>query len=133
MEQEDRLADSDLRYALSYNPQDGFTTNDIKHVHAAVYGENDGADWYWIAEMNDGRIFLISGGCDYTGWDCQSSAHSELVDSKEAAVELADKWQKADNADYGNDQRKIAEALRNQIDGKQPFGTIITDYSVKDE
>jgi hypothetical protein len=60
------MEDYDLFYALSFNPQD------------------------------NGRIVYADGGCDYTGWDCQSSLSSQFVDSVEDALELVRK-------DYGED------------------------------
>lgn len=35
-------------------------------------GENDGAEWEWEVKTSDGRSWHVQGGCDYTGWDCQS-------------------------------------------------------------
>jgi uncharacterized protein (TIGR02996 family) len=42
---------------------------DVVEVLAAINGENDGPDWIGLFRMNDGRIVVASGGCDYTGWD----------------------------------------------------------------
>lgn len=53
-------------------------------------GENDGDDWVWMVKTH-GHHFIAVGGCDYTGWDCQSNlrwsvmpplAWSEPVDGK---------------------------------------------------
>ena len=71
---EARGIDWDLVACLQYNAQDGFTVADIAKVLAVVEGENDGADWRWVLRLNDGRFVFLQGGCDYTGWDCQSSA-----------------------------------------------------------
>lgn len=35
-------------------------------------GANDESDWHWKVTLASGRILVIIGGCDYTGWDCQS-------------------------------------------------------------
>lgn len=67
-----RTPDYDLQAAIEYNPESikgRFGTNDIKHVHAAIAGENDEYEWYWIVELNDGAFLLINAGCDYTRWD----------------------------------------------------------------
>ena len=66
--------DYDLEACLQYNPQPSFTIEDVKKVLAIIEGENDGPDWHWILLLNDDRFIYLRGGCDYTGWDCQSSA-----------------------------------------------------------
>lgn len=43
----------------------------VIRVVAADPGENDGAHWVGIFELNDGRFISISAWCDYTGWDCR--------------------------------------------------------------
>lgn len=45
---------------------------DVVEVIAAVNGENDSADWVGVFKLKDGRYLVASGGCDYTGWDCQA-------------------------------------------------------------
>ena len=47
-------------------------------------GYNDGPDWIWFVTTevpegqhdyhNMGDSWILQGGCDYTGWDCQASA-----------------------------------------------------------
>lgn len=75
-----RGIDHDLADCLEFNPQDGFSVEDIKRVLAVWEGENDGDDWRWILVLNSGKFVFLQGGCDYTGWDCQSSANSIIVD-----------------------------------------------------
>lgn len=36
-------------------------------------GENDEASWVWQVTFDDGSVWIATGSCDYTGWDCQSS------------------------------------------------------------
>lgn len=60
---------------------DPFQRNDVKRVIAAADGENDGADWIGIFELNDGRFAFLSAGCDYTGWDCQSGGGATVSHS----------------------------------------------------
>lgn len=36
-------------------------------------GCGDGPDWVWIVETAAGERWKLTAGCDYTGWDCQSS------------------------------------------------------------
>lgn len=81
--------DYDLRACLEYNPQDGFTVEDIENVLAVWEGHNDGDDWRWILKLKDGRFVFLQGGCDYTGWDCQSWATSEFADTAENAARFA--------------------------------------------
>ncbi len=57
-----------------------FQRKDVKRVIAASEGENDGADWLCVVELNDGRFAFVSAGCDYTGWDCQASGYA-MVDN----------------------------------------------------
>lgn len=45
---------------------------DVSRILAAVNGENGGADWLGLFLLKDGRYLVASGGCDYTGWDCQA-------------------------------------------------------------
>src|ERR1039458_5265100 len=109
--------DSDLESAVEYNG--GLDLKQVDSVVAAVYGENDGANWYWILKMKDGTFGLGEGGCDYTGWDCQSWFGFTSAKTAKAAVKLApveeDRW---------SSKRKIRSCLQKQLDGKQPFGSI---------
>jgi hypothetical protein len=73
----ERGIDYDFTACLNYNPQ-GFEVDEVARVLATWEGENDGDDWRWIFQMTDGRYGYMRGGCDYTGWDCLSSAHSSL-------------------------------------------------------
>lgn len=79
--------DYDLRACLENNPQDSYTEADIEKVLAVYEGENDGDNWRWILHLKDGRFVYLSGGCDYTGWDCQSNAYSEFSDTQQGAVD----------------------------------------------
>lgn len=45
----------------------------VRSIVCEQHGENDGADWIWLVEFADGAKWHVEGGCDYTGWDCQSS------------------------------------------------------------
>lgn len=48
---------------------DSFDRLDVKRIIALDEGENDEKNWLIVGELNDGRFFAISAGCDYTGWD----------------------------------------------------------------
>lgn len=63
----------DLKYAFG---NDGLSEilGNVDVIIAEVCGENDGYNWYWILQMRDGTFGWAEGGCDYTGWDCQSHA-----------------------------------------------------------
>jgi hypothetical protein len=85
-----RGIDYDLDACLEYNPQGTFTVLDIDRVLAMHEGENEDENWRWILRLHDGRLVFLSGGCDYTGWDCQSDANHTIVDSLAAAVACED-------------------------------------------
>jgi len=87
--------DYDLRACLEYNPQK-FTMFDIEKVLAVWTGEHDGDDWRWVIKVNKdcskangGRYVFVQGGCDYTGWDCQSWATSQFTKTPQSAAKLA--------------------------------------------
>lgn len=50
--------------------------NEVQEIIALKDGENDEDNWVGVFLMRDGRYLVASGGCDYTGWDCQ--AHNDL-------------------------------------------------------
>lgn len=109
--------DSDLKCAVEYSG--GLDLSSVKGVAACVYGENDEAEWYWVIALKDGTHGLGVGGCDYTGWDCQSwfkftPAKTALQAAKLAPVK-EDGW---------TSKRHIQKVLIKQLEGTQPFGSI---------
>lgn len=78
-----RGMDYDLVACLEYNPQ-RFGPQDIQQVLAVIEGERDGDNWHWVLQLKpesavDGKWFAyLTGGCDYTGWDCRSGADSDF-------------------------------------------------------
>lgn len=48
----------------------------------------------YVAELADGRYVLVDAGCDYTGWDCRSSAHY-IVGALEQVVRHLDPEERA--------------------------------------
>jgi hypothetical protein len=103
---ESRGIDWDLEACLEYNPQETFDIPDIKKVLAVYEGENDGADWHWVLELKQpvkvnlsdnievthyikGKYVYLNGWCDYTGWDCQSGASSQICHSAVEAAHVA--------------------------------------------
>lgn len=47
-----------------------FPKNIQEHFWVRV-GENDGDSWLSAGQLTNGAYFYYSGGCDYTGFDCQ--------------------------------------------------------------
>lgn len=83
--------DYDLAACLEYNPQGAFVVEDIQKVLAVYEGKNDEEDWRWVLRLKDGRYVFLQGGCDYTGWDCQSWAtHGFAETPEEAAAQTID-------------------------------------------
>ena len=78
----------DLFECLEYNPQDGITEDSVCDLLAVVEGERDTANWHWVVALRDKKFALIIGGCDFTGWHCQSWAESFIGES---AIECAQK------------------------------------------
>ncbi len=106
--------DYDFVACLEFNAQPSFTFEDVKKVLAVVEGEHDGADWHWVFSLNNGRFMYMRGGCDYTGWDCQSSASSvELTQKfplKDAVQSLGKSW---GSDDIESVYLKLAYQLKN--------------------
>jgi len=109
MDNEEKGIDYDLEGCLKYNPQ-SFTVDDIKKVLAVIEGENDGPAWHWILLLNDNRFIYLTGGCDYTGWDCQSSAN-HIVLGPEMPLHKAI----AELNGYDSDLLKYTTELQNQL------------------
>lgn len=108
---DERLNDSDLEQIISY---EGVEKKDVKRVLACLFGENDGPSWHYILEMKDGTYTYLTGWCDYTGWGCQDGSKSIKNKSLEELIpQIADD-------DFGH--KNLREQLKNQINGKQPYG-----------
>lgn len=89
--------------------------SEIDVIVAEVCGENDGYDWYWILQMKDGTFANASGGCDYSGWGCQSSADfTGGFKTPEEAVE------KLEFSEFES-RKNIKNVLLKQISGEIPF------------
>lgn len=78
----------DLEACLQYNNV-GFKDTDVAERLLTIKGENDVHEWHWIVRLHDGRWAYVVGGCDYTGWDCQSSAEAHFGDTRDEAIEQA--------------------------------------------
>lgn len=87
--------DYDLSGCIEYNDT-GLDLVDFKKVMAVWVGEHDGDDWRWIIKLTSeakkkygyGFVF-IQGGCDYTGWDCQSWATKSFAKTSLLAAKFA--------------------------------------------
>ena len=82
------LLDPDLQQAMTYNPQ-SFTQNDIAEVVGIAEGERDEAPWHWLVSLKDGRWAYMVGGCDYSGWDCQSWLESYIDGTSIGVMQIA--------------------------------------------
>jgi hypothetical protein len=100
--------------ALEFNLPDKFSPKQIEEIVAEIPGENDEFNWWWLLKLENDKYILVSGWCDYTGWDCQSGiTEYELCDTPELAAEFAPLIE-----NYSN--RKILDNLLGQISGKYP-------------
>lgn len=64
----------------------GFARADVARLVLCIDGERDGDEWVAAGRLKDGRWFLARGGCDNTGWDCQSHNIGETFASFEDFV-----------------------------------------------
>ena len=103
--------DYDLCACLEYNPQGAFVVTDIRKVLAVWEGENDGDDWRWVLQLKDERYVFLQGGCDYTGWDCRSSASHAFIDSPDAIEGYVRAWSPSS---YGGAE-PVLNSLRSQL------------------
>lgn len=71
----------DFIMACEYNNElDFLKEKEIITFELIRQGENDGSNWCWLVTFKhesynnfiDIDSFIYIGGCDYTGWDCQS-------------------------------------------------------------
>lgn len=64
---------TDFVYACEYNdPGPMKDSVGIISFQMIEQGFNDGGDWKWVVMFDTGEVWMAVGGCDYTGWDCQS-------------------------------------------------------------
>ena len=76
----------EMRYAIECNPhpQVNDFNSTVDKIIACIPGANDEENWYWLVTDKTGDIWYISGGCDYTGWDCQSHLNYIKVDTNQS-------------------------------------------------
>lgn len=104
----------DIKYAFNYNGlKDKLPLIDV--IVAEVCGSNDEYAWYWILKMKDGKYAWATGSCDYTGWDCQSSASicEGFTEITDAVFDLFTK--------HSDSRPNIKECLLAQIEERLPF------------
>lgn len=65
-----------------------YKRSDVVEVIAMEDGENDGADWVGVFKMVDGMYLFVYGGCDYTGWDCQSGGGGFFAPSLRGLIQF---------------------------------------------
>lgn len=73
-----------------------FAIDDIEEVlgEACTPGEYAEQEIVGVYKLKDGKGFAyVSGGCDTTGWDCQSGASGLVYDSLEELVTDDDRTQ----------------------------------------
>jgi len=110
----------DIWLALDCNYPKSFGVGEVESIEAEVPGANDELSWWWILRLTNDRYILVSGWCDYTGWDCQSGiTEYEIVDTALAAAQIAPEFEN----EWRDEGREIKKNLVNQILGEQPFGT----------
>lgn len=66
-------------FACEYNEEGPTADHAIISFVMEKQGEHDGGNWVWIVGLSDGSTWRYEGGCDYTGWDCQSFLEWEEV------------------------------------------------------
>lgn len=60
-----------------------FWIGDVESIIDSSEGERDERHWQCVVLLRDTRYAFLDGGCDYTGWDCRSSAEVLTADSLE--------------------------------------------------
>ena len=64
---------TDFAYACAYNDMGPLNAQaGVAGLLMVEQGEADVADWIWLVQTGGGAHWWAIGGCDYTGWDCQS-------------------------------------------------------------
>ena len=84
---DDNMLDVVVKSAYEYHPTDELSAEDVDSIEWVGYHVewNDGDNISAIGVIPGGRWVTLYGGCDYTGWDCQSGADWYVTDSYEDA------------------------------------------------
>lgn len=68
---------------------ESFGREDVAEIKGIQPGENDGPDWIIWGILKDGRYFIATGGCDYTGWDCRASNTGNVAETEDHLIRFA--------------------------------------------
>lgn len=66
-----------------------FGPEEVAEVIAYSLGEHDAQNWLLVGRLDNGLFFFLDAGCDYTGWDCQSSGTATVSTSIDTLVAFA--------------------------------------------
>lgn len=61
-----------LTSACTYNSWGPLGCEGVSALMLVEQGQHEGPDWVWLVRLMNGEHWFAQGGCDYTGWDCQS-------------------------------------------------------------
>lgn len=70
-------------------PDPGNFPDNIQEHYWIHSGENDGDDWMAVGKLTNGSYFLYTGGCDYTGFDCQGGMRLWVNPAWERIIDYA--------------------------------------------
>jgi hypothetical protein len=104
----------DWREAFTYAD---FAIDDVATILAESEGENDGDSWLAVGILKDGRYFLLTAWCDYTGWDCQAGGESYTSGTLDDLI----RWSMTDD-----NRTRLGYTLPPETDGA-PLPIIIED------
>ena len=63
-------SDWDLSSCIGENfERNELSFENINQVLANIPGEHEGKSYWWILELKNGETGILTGSCDYTGWD----------------------------------------------------------------
>lgn len=68
---------------------DSFGRKDVAEILGISEGERDESDWMIWGKLKDGRFFVVTAGCDYTGWDCRAWNDGNVAETKENLIQFA--------------------------------------------
>lgn len=98
---------SDLLRAIEHNgaplPQEFYLVSEI------LSDRHDEGEYFWLVYVPEKGLAVLSGGHDYTGWDCQSHLNtSEYFNGLEQLPLYVQ--------EYDNQNRPVRQMLINQAD-----------------
>lgn len=87
------------------DPIEPFGPEEVAEVIAHSPGEHDAQNWLLVGRLDNGLYFFLDAGCDYTGWDCQSSGTATVSTSLDTLVAFALDDEQRDRLEL---QRRVA-------------------------